>query len=236
MTNPIDKKSEKEVSDLDLKDPQLYINRELSLLEFQRRVLQEAQDASNPLLERVKFLAILGSNLDEFFMVRVAGLKKQVAAGIIDRPPDGLTPAEQLATIRKVTSQLMTDARECMRDQLLPQLNDAGIHLLNYHELDERQQETVKKYFDEVVFPVLTPLAFDPGHPFPHISNLSLNLAVLISDENDDQHFARVKVPNTLPRFLPIKRSSGSVRKDGTVPHHHYFTWWEQVISANLDA
>ena len=236
MTNPIDKKSEKEVSNLDLKDPQLYINRELGLLEFQRRVLQEAQDASNPLLERVKFLAILGSNLDEFFMVRVAGLKKQVAAGIIDRPPDGLTPAEQLATIRKVTSQLMTDARECMRDQLLPQLNDAGIHLLNYDELDERQQETVKKYFDEVVFPVLTPLAFDPGHPFPHISNLSLNLAVLISDENDDQHFARVKVPNTLPRFLPIKRSSGSVRKDGTVPHHHYFTWLEQVIAANLDA
>lgn len=236
MTNPIDKRSEKEVPAFDLKDPQFYINRELSLLEFQRRVLHEAQDASNPLLERVKFLAILGSNLDEFFMVRVAGLKKQVDAGVIDRPPDGLTPAEQLATIRKVASQLMTDARECMRDQLLPRLNDAGIHLLNYDELDERQQETVKKYFDEVVFPVLTPLAFDPGHPFPHISNLSLNLAVLICDENKDQHFARLKVPNTLPRFLPIKRSSGSVRKDGTVPHHHYFTWLEQVIAANLDA
>jgi len=236
MTNPIDKKSEKEAPALDLKDPQYYINRELGLLEFQNRVLQEAQDASNPLLERVKFLAILGSNLDEFFMVRVAGLKKQVDAGVIDRPPDGFSPADQLAAIRRVASQLMIDARECMREQLLPRLNDAGIHLLNYDELDERQQETVKKYFDEVVFPVLTPLAFDPGHPFPHISNLSLNLAILICDENNDQHFARVKVPNTLPRFLPIKRSSGSVRKDGTVPHHHYFTWLEQVIAANLDA
>jgi len=236
MPNPRENKSKEEEPSLELKDPQYYVNRELGLLEFQRRVLQEAQDESNPLLERVKFLAILGSNLDEFFMVRVAGLKKQVDAGVIDRPPDGLTPAEQLAAIRKVASQLMAEARECMREQLMPQFNDAGIHLLNYDELDDRQQVVVKKYFDEVIFPVLTPLAFDPGHPFPHISNLSLNLAVRICDEHNEEHFARVKVPNTLPRFLPIKRSSGSVRKDGTVPYHHYFTWMERVIAANLDA
>ncbi len=220
----------------DLSDPSLFINRELGLLEFQRRVLEEAQDESNPLLERVKFLAIVGSNLDEFFMVRVAGLNKQVDAGVIDLPPDGMTPAEQLAAIRKIAMLLMTEARDCLCDDFLPALNEAGIHVLDYDELDDRQRDNMKSYFDEVIFPVLTPLAFDPGHPFPHISNLSLNLAVLIRDEQRGQHFARIKVPNTLPRFVPIKRSSGSVRKDGTVPYHHYFTWLEQVIAANLDA
>jgi polyphosphate kinase len=219
----------------DLDDPKLYINRELSLLEFQRRVLEEARDPRNPLLERVKFLAILGSNLDEFFMVRVAGLKKQLDAGIIDLPPDGMTPAEQLAAIRKFAQQLMHQARECLVNDVLPALDKAGIHVRKYQELDARQKESMKAYFDEVVFPVLTPLAFDPGHPFPHISNLSLNLAVLIRDEAHNQRFARIKVPNTLPRLVPIKRSSGSVRKDGTVPYHHHFVWLEQVIAANLD-
>ncbi len=218
---------------IDLTDPKLYINRELSLLEFQRRVLEEAQDDSNPLLERVKFLAIVGSNLDEFFMIRVAGLKKQVDAGVVDLPADGLTPAEQIAAIRKVCLQLMTQAHECLRKDLLPRLNEAGIHIMNYSDLTARQKETVNAYFHEVVFPVLTPLAFDPGHPFPHISNLSLNLAVLIRNKSD--HFARIKVPGTLPRLVPIKRSSGSTRRDGTVPHHHYFVWLEQLIAANLD-
>jgi polyphosphate kinase len=229
-----DKAKEKEEAVLvDLNDPGLYINRELSMLEFQRRVLEEAQDETNPLLERVKFLGILGSNLDEFFMIRVSGLIKQQQAGVLDLPPDGLTPAEQLAAIRKVAGQLMIQARECWRDELLPRLHEAGIHIMDYQALSDKQRESVKSYFDEVVFPVLTPLAFDPGHPFPHISNLSLNLAVLIRDDHD--HFARIKVPGTLPRLVPIKRSSGSVRRDGTVPHHHYFVWLEQVIAANLD-
>jgi polyphosphate kinase len=219
---------------LDLTDPKLFVNREISLLEFQRRVLEEAEDENNPLLERVKFLSIVGSNLDEFFMVRVAGLKKQVDARVIDVPPDGLTPAEQLAAIRKMALQIMSQARVCLKEALLPALHKAGIHILNYAELDERQQATVDSYFEEVVFPVLTPLAFDPGHPFPHISNLSLNLAVLIRDENGSEHFARIKVPGTLPRFVPIKRSSGGVRRDGTVPYHHYFVWLEELISANL--
>lgn len=220
---------------LDLDDPRLFINRELSMLEFQRRVLDEAKDETNPLLERVKFLAIVGSNLDEFFMVRVAGLRKQIDAGVMDLPPDGMTPAEQIAAIRKVAWQLMAEARECLRDDLLPQLSQAGVHILDYEALNEKQKANVDSYFEEVVFPVLTPLAFDPGHPFPHISNLSLNLAVVIRDENDQDLFARVKVPGTLPRLVPIKRSSGSVRKDGTVPFHHYFVWLEQVIAANLD-
>jgi polyphosphate kinase len=119
---------------------------------------------------------------------------------------------------------------------LLKQLNEAGIHILNYDELDEKQLDNVKGYFDEVVFPVLTPLAFDPVHPFPHISNLSLNLAVFICSEKGEEHFARIKVPASLPRLVPIKRSSGGVRKDGTVPHHHYFVWLEQVIANNLHA
>jgi polyphosphate kinase len=224
-----------ETNPVDLNDPALFINRELSLLEFQRRVLQEARDPINPLLERVKFLAILGSNLDEFFMVRVAGLRKQMDAGVVDLPPDGMTPAEQLAAIRKLAWQLMMEARECLHDELLPELEKAGIHILGYAALNERQKVVVDGYFDEVVFPVLTPLAFDPGHPFPHISNLSLNLAIVIRDENGQNLFARVKVPGTLARLVPIKRSSGGVRRDGTVPYHHYFVWLEEVIAANLE-
>jgi polyphosphate kinase len=219
----------------DLSDPGLFINRELSSLEFQRRVLEEAMDKNNPLLERVKFIAIVGSNLDEFFMVRVAGLKKQVEAGVRDAPPDGLSPEEQLAEIRKVSAQLMRQASEYFCKELVPALKQEGIHIYNYNELTVRQKNSVEAYFNEVVFPVLTPLAFDPGHPFPHISNLSLNLAVLLRDQKGKEHFARIKVPNTLPRLVPIKRSSGGVKKDGTIPRAHYFVWLEQVIAANLN-
>ena len=219
-----------------LESPKLFINREFSALSFQYRVLEEAIDVSNPLLERVKFLAIVGSNIDEFFMVRVAGLKKQVDAGVVNVPPDGLTPAEQLAEIRKIASNLMKEVAFTFKNKVLPALKNAGIYLLDYPELNKRQKESIESYFRDVVFPVLTPLAFDPGHPFPHISNLSLNLAVLLKDKKGVEHFARIKVPNTLPRLVPIKRSSGSVRKDGTVPYYHYFVWLEQVISANLGA
>src|SRR5262245_59936682 len=217
-----------------LEDPQYYINRELSLLEFQRRVLEEAQNERNPLLERVKFLSIVSSNMEEFFMVRVAGLLQQVAAGVHDISADGLSPAEQLVAIRKVATKLMIQIEECFLLSVLPALKQAGIHVLNYSELTERQQAKVKNYFDEIVFPVLTPLAFDPGRPFPHISNLSLNLAILIRDQEGAEHFARLKVPKTLPQLVPIKRSSGSLRKDGTVPYNHYFVWLDQVIRANL--
>jgi polyphosphate kinase len=223
------------VTSVNLHDPEFYINRELSQLEFQCRVFEEAQDESNPLLERVKFLAIVGSNLDEFFMVRVGGLKLQVDAGIVDFSIDGLTPAEQLAAIRKKAGALLSEADQYWSEVLKPALNENGIHILQFDELTEKQLESVQSYFDEVVFPVLTPLAFDPGHPFPHISNLSLNLAVLIRDTLGQEHFARLKVPSSLPRLVPIKRSSGSVRKDGTVPHHHYFVWIEQLILASLD-
>jgi polyphosphate kinase len=224
------------LASLDLDDPKYYLNRELSQLEFFRRVLEEAKDERNPLLERVKFLAIVGSNLDEFFMVRVAGLKQQLAAGVVELSLDGLTPAEQLAAIRKAVSKLEAEARDCFQHELLPRLEEAGIHLLAYADLDQRQQAHVRRYFEQVMFPVLTPLAFDPGRPFPHISNLSLNLAVLIRDPAGKERFARVKVPGTLPRLVPLRRSSGGVRKDGTAPRQHYFVWLEQVIAAHLDA
>ena len=228
----VKKGQEIEKAQVDLNDPDLFLNRELSLLDFQARVLEEALDGDNPLLERAKFMAFVGNNLDEFFMVRVAGLKKQIAAGVVDVPPDGMTPAEQLAAIRKVTLRLMTESQNSFQKDLVPALDKVGVHILNYDDLTQKQKENTDSYFTEVIFPILTPMAFDPGHPFPHISNLSLNLAVLVRDSRD--HFARIKVPSTLPRLVPIKRSSGSVRKDGTVPHHHYFVWLEQVIAANL--
>jgi polyphosphate kinase len=212
----------------------LFLNRELSLLEFQRRVLEEAFDERNPLLERVKFLAIFGSNLDEFFMVRVSGIQKQVEAHIAEAAADGLTPPEALAAIRKLAMELYHEAFKCWQQKLLPRLEKAGIHIQNYAKLNKTQKERVDSYFSEVIYPVLTPLALDPGHPFPHISNLSLNFAIVIRDHKGREKFARLKIPDTLPRLLPIKRSSGGLRKDGTVPHHHYFVWLEQVIAANL--
>ena len=220
---------------INLRNPDYYINRELGLIDFQRRVLAEAESEKYPLLERVKFLAYVYHNMDEFFMVRVGGLHMQNAAGVSDLSIDGKTPAEQLAAIRKSSSALYKEAQICWKKRLHPALNENGIHIMNYDELNAKQKESADKYYLETIFPTLTPLAFDPGHPFPHISNLSLNLAVFIEDKFGTQHFARVKVPTvSLPRFIPIKRSSGGFRKDGTVPHNHYFVWIEQVIANNL--
>jgi polyphosphate kinase len=217
-----------------LNSPDLYINREIGLLSFQHRVLEEAQDEKNPLLERVKFLAIVGSNMDEFFMVRVAGLIDQVDAGILDVGPDGMHPSAQLVAVRREAKKLLADAHKCLRDQLLPALNEAGIQILDYATLNEKQLAIADAYFTDTVFPVLTPLAFDPGRPFPHISNLSLNLAVLIRDQDGVEHFARVKVPDSLPQFVPLKRPRKKSRK--RAPREETFVWLEQVISANLPA
>ncbi|HEX7621865.1 MAG TPA: polyphosphate kinase 1 [Anaerolineales bacterium] len=216
--------------------PVQFINREISLLEFQRRVLEEAQNESNPLLERVKFLSIFGTNMDEFFMVRVSGIRRQVEAHILEVFPDGLNPTEVLAATRKLSLELYEEALHYFNKKIRPSLDKSGIHLLEYDKLSEAQKKRVNDYFKEVIYPVLTPLAFDPGHPFPHISNLSLNLAVVIKDEKGKYKFARIKVPDTLPRLLPIKRSSGGVRKNGTIPYHHYFVWLEQVIKANISS
>ena len=166
--------------------------------------MEEAQDPSNPLLERVFFLSIVSSNLDEFFMVRVAGLMRQVESGVSEAGPDGMSAPEQLDAIRREVVALLSSANHCFRKQLLPALEENGIHLLQYAQLTPRQQAKANRYFDESVFPVLTPLAFDPGRPFPHISNLSLNLAALIRDAEGAEHFARIKVPDTLPQLVPI--------------------------------
>ncbi|MEP7136296.1 MAG: polyphosphate kinase 1 [Chloroflexota bacterium] len=219
---------------VDTSIPIQFINREISLLEFQRRVLEEAQDDSNPLLERVKFLSIFGSNMDEFFMVRVSGIRKQVEAHIVENFPDGRTPPEVLAATRKLSLELYEKALCHFNKKIQPCLDKSGIHLVEYSKLSETHKKKAGEYFKAVIYPVLTPLAFDPGHPFPHISNLSLNLAVVIKDKKGKFKFARLKVPDALPRLLPIKRSSGGTRKDGTIPHHHYFVWLEQVITANI--
>jgi len=211
-----------------------FINREISLLEFQRRVLEEAQDECNPLLERVKFLSIFGSNMDEFFMVRVSGIRKQVEHHIMEISPDDLTPPAILAAARKLSLELYEQGLHHFNKKIRPHLDKNGIHLLEYHKLSKTQKKKVDDHFREIIYPMLTPLAFDLGHPFPHISNLSLNLAIIVKDKKDKYKFARLKVPDTLPRLLPIKRSSGGERKDGAIAHHHYFVWLEQVISANI--
>jgi len=216
----------------DLKDPSLYLNRELSLLAFQHRVLEEAEDVTNPLLERVKFLAIVGSNLDEFFMVRVAGLAAQVDAGMLEAGPDGMSARAQLVAIRRECKKLLSDARRCL-DRLLPALNDEGIYIHDYADLSDAQRKRAAAYFDETVFPVLTPLAFDPGRPFPHISNLSLNLAVLIRDHSGNERFARVKVPDSLPQLVPVSESSKPKGKRGR-PKRVDLVWLEQVIAEHL--
>src|ERR1700721_409262 len=187
----------------DLNDPDLYINRELSLLAFQHRVLEEAEDDRNPLLERVKFLSILGSNLDEFFMVRVAGLEAQMEAGTMDVGPDRMSPRAQLIAIRREVKKMLNETQKCL-DRLMPALNQQGISIYDYADLNDAQLKRVAKYFEETIFPVLTPLAFDPGRPFPHISNLSLNLAVTIRDRSGQERFARLKVPDSLPQLVSL--------------------------------
>ncbi len=218
--------------EIDLRDPALYLNRELSLLSFQRRVLDEARDPGNPLLERVKFLSILGSNLDEFFMVRVAGLLAQADAGIIETGPDGMTPRAQLTAIRREVKKLLAEAYDCISAEIAPELDEAGIHMIDAAKLNVTQAAAAKAYFDRTVFPVLTPLAFDPGRPFPHISNLSLNLAVLIRDRKGVERFARVKIPDSIPQVVQLGILSGGKRRHG--PKTTKLVWLEQVIAANL--
>ena len=212
----------------DLESPHLFVNRELSLIEFQRRVLDEADDPSVPLLERVRFLSIFGSNMDEFFMIRLAGLKQQVAAGVREPGPDGMTPAELLTAVRRVANEIKHEARKVWRERLVPALAAEGIRLLDHDTLKIAEKIELRTYFENVVFPVLTPLAVDPSRPFPHISNLSLNLAVVIRDPAGHEHFARVKVPGTLPQLVPVPHPPGQTGAS--------FVPVEQLVAANLDA
>ncbi len=190
---------------IDLRDPALYQNRELSWLEFNRRVLHEALDPRTPLLERLKFLAIFSGNLDEFFQVRVAGVREQVAAGIREHAPDPMPPQQQLVAIRETVRGMVEQHSHGLARDVLPALADHGVVIHDRWEaLPEREREHLARWFHSNVFPVLTPLAVDPAHPFPHISNLSLSLAVTLVDDEGEQRFARVKVPRLLPRWVPL--------------------------------
>ncbi len=216
-------------------EPSLYLNRELSHLEFQRRVLEEARDRRNPLLERVKFLSIFGSNIDEFFMVRVAGLTQQIENGVHDPGLDGRGPSETLEAIRDVVGRLLGGAYEFLREELIPSLESNHIRLLNHADLSLEQRAQLDTFFAEKVFPVLTPLAFDPGRPFPHISNLSLNIAVAVREPGGPERFARVKVPDTLPQLLPVALPLGATPTGANPASREYgFVWLEQLIIANL--
>lgn len=209
-----------------------FLNRELSLLQFHARVLEEAFEPGNPLLERLKFLSIFSSNLDEFFMIRVSGLKEELEQGITDLSADGLTPAEQLREIRQRVLPLMQTLSRCFRDEIVPQFRETGIELAEYNSLPRHEKEILKQYFLEKVFPVLTPLAVDPSHPFPYISPLSVNLGLMVEapressvaqgKRQNEPVFVRIKVPSLVPRLIPVGSSK--------------FILLEDLIEANIQA
>jgi polyphosphate kinase len=205
-------------------DTSRYLNRELSMIDFQARVLAYAEDPSLPLLERAKFLAIFSGNIDEFFQVRVAGLKEQLAVGVRSTSPDGLDQLEQLRAIRERMEELVTRQAAAFTKDIAPALAEAGVEFVDWRDLDPDGCAELTRVFEDRIFPVLTPLAVDPAHPFPYISNLSLNLAVVVQDASSgEERFARVKVPPLLPRFV-------------VVPNTSRFVPLEQVIAAHLDA
>jgi polyphosphate kinase len=227
-------KSKEIAKAINLSDSQYYFNRELSWLEFNRRVLHEALDSRTPLLERLKFAAIFSSNLDEFFMVRVAILKDQVQAGVSQRTPDGRTPQEQLEAIAQLLRPMVIEQHHLFEKVLRPEMAFHGIYLLNYKDISSEQRSYLQDLFKQRIFPVLTPLAVDPSHPFPLMANLSLNLAVVVKDPaTGEEKFARVKVPNILPRFIELPKQLQQ--------HNGKSNQWigvpiEQVVAHNLEA
>jgi polyphosphate kinase len=209
-------------------EPDMFINRELSWLDFNNRVLFEAEECMNPLLERVKFAAIFASNLDEFFMIRVAGIKRKVDTGIGTRGPDGRNPLEQMTAVRTKTQTALDRHAAAITRDLLPGLAAEGIEIVPYASLSDQQRESVTRRFEREIFPILTPQAIDRGRRFPHVSNRSLNLIASL-ELPDGSRFARIKIPATLPRFIPVTNGSGVDRERPQV-----FTWLEQVVAANL--
>jgi polyphosphate kinase len=214
----------------DFSDPSLYVNRELSWLAYDRRVLEEAEDKEAPLLERAKFMSIYSSLLDEFFMVRVSGLKRQAETGGTKLPPDGMSPEQQLAAIRRELVPDLQRHAAVWHKSLRPALADEGIDVVHWEDLQRGEQQRLRSYYRENVLPILTPLAFDPAHPFPHISNLSLNLAVVLEHEEHGERFARLKVPSELPRLLevPVEGPSKTGRRQIRL------VWLKEVVAANL--
>ena len=216
-----------------LEHPSLFINRELSWIEFNRRVLEEAMDTTHPLFERVKFLSIFSTNLDEFFMIRVSGLRRQAARGVREAPPDGMSPSRQLAEIHRTLEPLLDRQVSLWHEEIIPALDACGIRVLPYATLSSGQKAALGDFFRTGIYPVLTPLAFDTSHPFPFISNLSLNLAVMVRDRGSGKdHFARLKVPtNLFPRLVQVP--SGGEGQD-TNPGEVCLVFLEEVIAAHL--
>ena len=222
--------------EISLDDPSLFFNRELGWLQFNERVLEEAEDPAHPILERLKFFSICGSNLDEFFMVRVSGLRRQLGRPVAKAPPDGMTPAEQLQAITSRMNPLLERYGACWTDLLLPALRKAGIRILPFSGLSDEQRERMRSGFEREIFPVLTPLAFDITHPFPFISNLSLNLVVQIRHPEKGLSFARVKIPKGLFRRLMPVPGIPAEKEGGVTDRLAYdFVFLEDLVSANLD-
>jgi polyphosphate kinase len=224
---------------VNLRDPQLYFNRELSWLHFNERVLQEAEDLSQPLLERLKFLSIFCSNLDEFFMIRVAGLKEQVAAGIHELPADGLTPAQTLERIAEKVHEDMRRHGHLLNEDVMPALRKKGIRIRHYASLTNEQKAELTTYFKQKVFPVLTPLAVDPSHPFPQLRNLGLNLLVELRDpaQKKEKKIAVLPLPSLLNRFIPISgKNKGDVLllEDLIVPNLEMLFPNMLILNANV--
>lgn len=219
-----------------LDDPTLYFNRELSLLEFQRRVLEEAMEEDKPLLERVSFVAIFGSNIDELYMVRVAALKQQVAAGSPKLSLDGRTAADQLRAIREGVIALTAQACDCWHRQLVPALAAEGIHIVGYESLNATEQDALTDYFRRMIHPVLTPQGVDAGRPFPRISGLSVSVVALVKDGRGDVKLARVKVPDSLPQLLLVPTRDQAPARDRStgIKTSQRFVWIEEVVKANL--
>ncbi|MDX9713219.1 MAG: polyphosphate kinase 1 [Ignavibacteriales bacterium] len=216
--------------------PENFINRDLSWVEFNKRVLDEALNPELPLLDKIKFISIFCSNLDEFYMIRVSGIKEQIAANISEPAIDGLTPIEQLSKVEIALKPLLQKLDNLWTTEIIPALKEQGISLISIDELGLAEKEKLTNYFKKEIFPVLTPLAFDPGRPFPYISNLSLNLAILIQKPNGEQHFARVKMPSILPRLLQIDSildSSKQSSVDGNFSAT--YIWLGDIIKNNLN-
>ena len=210
-------------------------NRELSWLEFNQRVLSLSSESGIPLLERVKFAAICSSNLDEFFQVRVAALKDQVAAGVSARSADGLTPLEQLDAIAESVAWLVARQEHLWTTSLVPALAQQGIEVVSWDELSPDERAELGEVFERRIFPVLTPLAVDPAHPFPYISNLALSLAAMVSDpETGERRFARVKVPNVFPRFVTLGGGPKLVPVEQVITAHLHLLFAGMVVEESL--
>jgi polyphosphate kinase len=216
-------------------EPDNFFNRDLSWIEFNKRVLDEALNPELPLLDKVKFISIFFSNLDEFYMIRVSGIKDQIAAQVFDPTIDGLTPKEELRKIEQGVRPLVNTATRHWIENIVPALREHNVFIMHFDELTEQEKAPLREYFKKEIFPVLTPLAFDPGRPFPYISNLSLSLAVLVKAPDGEKHFARVKVPSILPRLMQLDDILEPNRKKTNSQCKMRFLWLGDLIKNNLD-